>query len=101
MKKFHHAFVNLPNLEEEYVDGRRYYRTPEGNVYPSVTNILSRLPNEGLKEWQNRVGEDEAKRVSGVSTRRGKNLHQVCERYLLNEEKPTRGHMPDVQGMFS
>jgi len=101
MKKFHHSFVNLPNLEEEYIDGRRHYRTPEGNVYPSVTTILSRLPNESLKEWQNRVGEEEAKRVSGVSARRGKNLHQVCERYLLNEERPTRGHMPDVQGMFT
>ena len=101
MKKFHHAFVNLPNLKEEYIDGRRHYRTPEGNVYPSVTTILSRLPNESLREWQNRVGEDEAKRVSGVSARRGTNLHQVCERYLLNEERPTRGHMPDVQGMFA
>lgn len=100
MKKFRHEFVNLPKLTEEYIDGRRHYKTPDGNVYPSVTTILSRLPNESLIEWQKRVGETEAKRVSSVSARRGTNLHEVCERYLFNEERPTRGHMPDVQGMF-
>lgn len=100
MKKFRHAFVNLPQLTEEYIDGRRHYKTPEGNVYPSVTTILSRLPNESLREWQKRVGEEEANRVSKVAARRGTNLHEICERYLLNEERPMRGHMPDVQGMF-
>ena len=100
MKTFLHKFVELPNLTEEYVDGGRYYKTPEGNLYPTVTTILSRLPNESLKEWQNRVGEQEAKKISAISARRGKNLHKVCERYLLNEEKPTRGHMPDVSFMF-
>lgn len=100
MKKFCHAFVDLPQLTEEYIDGRRHYKTPEGNVYPSVTTILSRLPNESLLEWQERVGEEEATRVSKVSSRRGTNLHQICERYLLNEESPMRGHMPDVRNMF-
>lgn len=100
MKNFCHAFVDLPNLTEEYIDGRRHYKTPEGNVYPSVTTILSRLPNENLREWQKRVGVEEANRISKVSARRGTNFHEICERYLLNEERPMRGHMPDVQSMF-
>lgn len=100
MKKFRHEFVDLPKLSEQYIDGKRHYATPEGNVYPSVTTILSQLPNESLLEWQKRVGKEEADRVSAIAARRGSNLHAICEKYLLNEDHPTRGFMPDVQMMF-
>lgn len=100
MKQFKHQLVELPSLEEVYIDGKRHYKTPEGNVYPSVTTVLSRLSSEELTKWRKRVGEEEANRVSAIAARRGTNLHQVCERYLLNEQAPTRGHMPDVLAMF-
>lgn len=100
MKTFLHNFANLPKLTEVYVDGRRHYKTPEGNVYPSVTTILSKLPKDSLNEWKKRVGEEESAKVSAVSARRGQNIHTICEKYLLNEEDPTKGHMPDVQHMF-
>lgn len=100
MKKFRHVFVDLPVLTEEYIDGKRHYKTPEGNVYPSVTTILSRLPNESLDNWQKRVGEAEANRVKSIAARRGSYLHEICEKYLLNEDHPMRGQMPDVQAMF-
>ena len=101
MKTFRHDFVNLPNLSEWYAaDGRRHYRTPEGNLYPSITTVLSLAGREKLKEWQDQVGMEEAKRISAIMAKRGSNLHNICENYLHNETNPTQGHMPDVQYMF-
>jgi hypothetical protein len=85
--------VELPELETEYVDGSRYYKTPMGN-FPSVTTVLgAKLNNEGLAKWKARVGEEEAKKVSTQATRRGTAIHDMCEKYLLGEDHK-RGQMP-------
>ena len=50
-KGFLHNPVYLPDLETEYVDGKRYYKTPAGNL-PSVTTVLGqKLKNPGLEAW--------------------------------------------------
>jgi genome maintenance exonuclease 1 len=61
----------------------RFYKTPEGFLYPSVTTVLSSIPNPGLDAWRNAVGEDEANRISKKATSRGTKLHSFCEDYLL------------------
>lgn len=63
----------------------RYYRTPEGNLYPSVTTVLASIPNPGLDEWRKAVGEEEAARVSKRATTRGTALHSYCEDYLTGK----------------
>ena len=65
--------------------GERQYLTPNGPA-PSVTTILSTLPNPGLDEWRERVGEEEAKRVSKEATTIGSYMHDMLESSLKKED---------------
>lgn len=72
----------LPKIERVDVNGKRFYQTPEGNLYPSVTTILDSGNNPFIDEWKARVGEEEARRVTARATNRGTRLHAICENYI-------------------
>ena len=75
-------------------DGTRVYQTPTGNKYPSVTTVTGLLGKEAIMEWRNRVGEEEANRVSARASKRGTAVHSLCEKYLMGEEvKPSIAHV--------
>jgi len=86
MKKFIHrndiGDFEIPNKVEK--DGKRFYVTPDGNSYPSITTVLAQQENLGLETWKERVGEKEAKRISKESARVGTAVHQLAEYYLSN-----------------
>lgn len=73
------------NLKRIDTPKGRFYETPDGELYPSVTTILSSIPNPGLDKWRKSIGEAEANRVSLVATNKGTRLHTFCEDYLLNK----------------
>lgn len=89
-------------LESITTEGKRTYKTPSGNVYPSVTTVLSSYNKKALLEWRQRVGEEEANRISRKATGRGTKLHSIVEKYLLNEMSPLQMHslMPDTKELF-
>jgi genome maintenance exonuclease 1 len=87
-------------LETETVNGKRFYRTPEGLLYPSVTTITSQHGKDKILEWRKRVGEEEANRISTKASSRGTRVHKICENYLNNEEDYARKTMPDSVAMF-
>ncbi len=101
----HNAPVELPDgkLKTVYEDGRRFYVTPEGNKYPSITSVLGANPEKikGLMQWRKRVGEAEANKISQKASSRGTTVHKICEDYLNNEKEYINGAMPDSVGMFS
>lgn len=73
----------LPELEQLSTNYGRFYRTPEGNLYPSVTTVLGSTGDDTwLKEWRAKVGEDEANRVSSRASRRGTRIHKYAEDYI-------------------
>jgi PD-(D/E)XK nuclease superfamily len=78
--------IQLPELTAESVNGQRFYTTPEGNVYPSVTTVLSVLSKDGIQDWKDRIGKEEAEKISTHAANRGTDLHLVLESYLKNEE---------------
>lgn len=83
MKNFiHHEFPKVIRI-----DGgtHRLYKTPNGDLYPSVTSVLGHLPNPGIEAWKKRVGEEEAKRVSKKATDRGTRIHTLAENYFLGK----------------
>jgi genome maintenance exonuclease 1 len=51
-----------------------------------------------LNEWRKRIGDNEADRISANSSKRGTNLHLMCEDYLNN--RPLSCKMPDALEMF-
>jgi ATP-dependent exoDNAse (exonuclease V) beta subunit len=64
----------------------RHYITPFG-VFPSVTNVLSKAEEKPyLKEWRERVGDEEADRVTNEALNRGTKVHDLFERYLRGQE---------------
>lgn len=84
---FNHVNVKkLPNLTTETIDKKRYYVTPEGNKYPSITTVLSSRNKKGLFEWRKRVGEEVANYVARTAAARGTKVHQMCEDFLNNQE---------------
>jgi genome maintenance exonuclease 1 len=71
-----------PSLESiTSPDGSRVYNTPYGPA-PSVTTIISTLSNPGLDEWRERVGEEEAERVSQEARNIGTCMHNMLEAYV-------------------
>ena len=86
MKKFIHRddIGDFECPEIKIIDGKRFYVTPDGNAYPSITTVLSLQDKPGLKKWKEDVGEKEAKRISQESMRIGTAVHQMAEFYLSN-----------------
>ena len=85
--------IEFPELVCETLSTGRTYVTPDGNKYPSVTTVLSSLPNDAIEEWIKRVGKEEADRVRRVAGARGTAVHDIAEKYLNNEDWKT-GQMP-------
>jgi genome maintenance exonuclease 1 len=90
----------LPVLEQYTApDGVRFYNTPTGEKYPSVTTVLSLLGREAIANWRKRVGAENATTIARVAASRGTGVHNRIETYLNNVEgihPPT----PLVQEMF-
>ena len=99
MKKFNHVGNTLTELQTENIDGRRFYKTPNGN-YQSLTTLLSALSKAGIQAWRKRVGETEANRISTKASRQGTAVHSLCEQYIKNEEGFLTESMPHLVEMF-
>lgn len=83
-------------------EGRRYKIPDTDELYESVTTALSKNPEKikSLQEWRNRVGEEEANRISRLSSSRGTQVHKMAEDYLNGVRNYTKGHMPSNIEMF-
>jgi len=81
-------------------DGSRVYVNASGVAYPSATTVLSVLSKDSIKEWRQRVGEEEANRISSKAAGRGTRVHTLCENYLNNQEDYLQKQMPDAIVMF-
>ena len=57
MKKFIHrddiGDFEIPEIK--IIDGKRFYVTPDGNSYPSITTILSLQEKPGIDKWKEKV----------------------------------------------
>ena len=81
---FTHKPIELPELSTKNVNRKRFYLTPEGKLYPSITTVLQRRKMEGLMEWRKRVGDDVANYVARTAAHRGTKVHHMCEDFLNN-----------------
>ena len=101
---FTHNPVEIPKLTRETIDGVRYYTAPNavGELIKlvSITSVTSHWSREGIMKWRERVGVDEANRVSKRATTRGTDMHLLTEHYLLNEPLP-KAKVPISQLLFN
>ena len=98
-KEFEYELLEFAELQR--IDGpTRFYVTPEGKKYPSVTAVLGKMTDKsGLEAWRKRVGEEEAARVSARASTRGTKVHTMCENYVLGSDIDTS--MPHNMMMFN
>jgi len=83
--KLNDGLYHFPELKTKTVDRKRFYVTPEGNEYPSITTVLSPRNKKGLMEWRKRVGNDVANHIANKAAVRGTKVHKMCEDWL-NED---------------
>ncbi len=101
---FKHEIVQLKELNTKSSDSGRFYETPEGKSYPSVTTITGLLSKASILAWRQRVGDSKADAITKAATTRGNKVHKMAEMYLRNEmasqinlfEDP----MPHIEDMF-
>ena len=102
MKTFEILDYDFQSLPTENIDGKRYYITPTGEKYPSVTSVTGLLNKESIKKWRKRVGEKQANKISTQAARHGTSAHQLFEDYIRNDnfEEKFKGAMPTTQQAF-
>lgn len=85
--KFNHVSLDIqvPRLQQLNENGTRYYVTPDGNKYPSITTVLSEYSRAGIQQWRNKIGHDAANEITRKAATRGTSLHKLAEKYLDNE----------------
>ena len=84
---FNHVGIDNPvEMNTVTIDGKRYYVTPQGNKYPSITTVISNnsKKQKSLAKWRARVGKEKAQGISTRSATRGTRYHKLVEDYLNN-----------------
>ena len=96
---FKHDEVSVPELSTKNINRKRFYQTPEGKLYPSITTVLQKRKMAGLMEWRKNVGDDVANYVARTAAHRGTKVHHMCEDFLNNnfdEETHKKNFLPYV-----
>lgn len=89
---FNHVELNLPSLEREMIDGVRYYKVgdkDELQKFVSITSVISHFNKEKFASWRQRVGNEEADKITRKATSRGTDAHTLIEHHLRNLDLPT------------
>jgi len=97
---FKHSPLLEYNLKQVEVDGKRFYDV-EGELFPSVTTVLSSLSKKGILEWRERVGEEAANKITRAATSRGTKVHTMCEDYVANKPDYKNNRMPTTIELFN
>ena len=82
---FNHVPIEIGKLVQVNSKGGRYYETPTGAKYPSVTSITKLHNQESIQAWKEKVGEKVAGEISRRALARGNILLTLGELYLLND----------------
>jgi hypothetical protein len=75
---------NISTLSESY--GRGYVIGDK--IYPSITTVVGIRNEEQIQKWKEKVGKEEADKVSRRATTKGTAVHSMVENYLENKPIP-------------
>ena len=67
------------------IGSRTYESATDSTVkYPSITSVLSLQSKSAIDKWRERVGTEEANRISKFASSRGTLIHSLAEEYVNN-----------------
>lgn len=102
-------FIHLPKPDLPILsaktspNGKRFYTTPEGNKYPSITTVLGDAEKPWLQDWRNSLGHEKADKETKRAGDRGEAIHKLIEVYLDNklDSNFTRPYKPEYINGFN
>ena len=97
MKQFNYDLLESQKdqLKQDNSGKERVYHSPNG-TYPSVTSLIYQMvTKKGIQAWRDKIGHEEADKISHRAARRGTNVHGIIEKYLRGDENYLKGEMPD------
>lgn len=98
---FKHELLDRQELKSVTTDTGRFYTTPTGEKYPSVTTVIGSLSDKTwLYEWHRRVGKETAQKIANKAAARGTAVHKIFEKYLLNDPNYADKIMPFNRYLF-
>lgn len=100
-RTFNHKFLDLQEMDCTYANGKRFYNTPTGEKYPSMTSALQHRSADAIEAWRKRVGKEEADIISKKATGRGQVVHDMSEQYLRNNRQYVEDIDAKYQPMFN
>lgn len=78
--------------------GKRVYQTPDGELLPSVTTILSATKDmTHLNEWRKRIGEERANQITKEASGVGTGMHNNLERFIVGTTRQPGNNPVHVQ----
>lgn len=72
----------------------RFYVTPTGDRYPSITTVLGSKDKPWLNDWRESIGPKQADKETKRASDRGTAVHLMLERQLQNDLNITRDQEP-------
>ena len=95
---------DYPESIRSLINNERHYDIGESKL-PSVTTILQATQSEEkkqkLKEWQNRVGLDNAENIKNEAANRGSIMHRIIECYLLGQRHADLSDLGQQAGVMA
>ena len=86
---------DLPDLDCITVEGSRWYVTPTGERYPSVTTVTGWSKRKFFAKWR-RENPEESKQI----LEKGNKFHSIVEDYLNNKGEPARTPIRSARNLF-
>ena len=92
--------IELAEISTKTIDKKRYYVTPEGNKFISITTLLGHFKQKSIAQWIKRVGEKEANRITAESSSNGTRMHSGLELYLDGKDHKQYVETQEEQNQF-
>ena len=96
----HCNYLGDLELTKKETNGIRLYNLPNGDWVPSITSVTSFYNRQIFAKWRERVGIEEANRITKKATARGTDFHEAVEVYMRNKEINWDEFRPATQFMF-
>ena len=82
----------IPDLNTKNINGKRHYLVPDPRsgeesalAYPSITTLLGWYSGFGIQKWRDKVGHEEANKITRQAANRGTAVHKIVEDYITNK----------------
>jgi CRISPR/Cas system-associated exonuclease Cas4 (RecB family) len=89
---FNHNPVEAFDVVNKDTRNGRFYKTPSGLWYPSITTVLGDVEKPAIQQWRMSLGDAKAKKEMERAAARGSAVHEITEKFLNNDPSPTDGY---------